>query len=71
MRPRSRNARHSSSSSSTCLLIERRSCFAISSNRDLRPTGTRTSNATLGSVMATQQKYQDSEIFGMQRLDTL
>ena len=35
----------------------------ISSNRDLRLTGTRTSNATLGSVMATQQKYQDPEIF--------
>lgn len=45
-------SRNRSSSNSTCLLRDRRSCFAISANRDLRLAGTRTSKATLGSVIA-------------------
>ncbi len=49
------SSRHRSSSNSTCLLRDRRSCFAISANRDLRLAGTRTNRATLGSVMATSK----------------
>jgi len=49
------SSRHRSSSNSTCLLRDRRSCFAISANPDLRLAGTRTNRATLGSVMATSK----------------
>src|SRR5689334_10008813 len=55
-------SRHFSSSSSTCLLRDRRSCFAISVSRPLRLAGTRTSRATLGSVMATSKNSRIQQL---------
>ncbi len=48
------NSRHRSRRSSTCLLKERRSRFAISDNRVFRLADTRTNIVALGSVIPTE-----------------